>query len=86
MLLGKRKDERVLTVGKIPAVFAAGLGRKDEVYTWEVDDWQNNKGSGARARKGCRKTRAWSPSLHWGGFSGTQQEQHSIKLSVCEFG
>lgn len=68
MLLGKRKDDRVLAVGKIPAVFAAVLGRKDEVYTWEVDAWQNNKGNGARARKGCRKTRAWSPSLHQEGI------------------
>lgn len=74
---GRGKMKAVLAFGKIPAVFAAVPGRKDKVYTWEVDAWQNNKGNGARA-------------LHWGGGGGrfrntegvTQQKTVSLWVWV----
>lgn len=58
----------MLALGRIPPVFTAMLRRKAKTYTLEADAWQNNEGNGARAKKGCRKTKAWSLLCNNGGI------------------
>lgn len=71
VVLGKRKDESSACNWEDRSCICSCAKRKAEVYTREVDAWQNNKAN-ARARKGCRKTKAFSPLYQGGIFRDTE--------------